>query len=195
MPAKIYCAFPNGARVGFFYEIWKDVQHLNKVSMPIYKSFNNFEDAQKFMDENRVIVDELSSATGLGLHREHAHSGEHQRITTNQVQDIREKVHQPKKSCEVPSAKEILGPENDHPNTPYDNGSEEDHRLPFQRHYIATKARKERMTSQEFNLKQSWKNQKCHHCQELKNQRIQKTHRFQKCRKVVSGTNLVKRKT
>ena len=51
MPAKKYYAFANGARVGIFYEFWKDVLHLNKVSKPIYKGFNNFEDAQKFMAE------------------------------------------------------------------------------------------------------------------------------------------------
>ena len=48
-------------------------------------------------------MDELSSATELGLHGERENSDEHQRITTNQVKDI--------------------GQENDHPNTPYDNGS------------------------------------------------------------------------
>ena len=66
------------------------MQYLNKISKPIYKGFNNYEDAQKFMAENGVIVDELSSATELGLH------------------------------------------ENGHPNTPYDNGSEEDHSFTIQ---------------------------------------------------------------
>ena len=37
-----------------------------------------------------------------------------------------------KRNCEVLSAKEYLGPENDHPNTPYDNESEEDHRITIQ---------------------------------------------------------------
>ena len=126
-----------------FFEFWKDVQHLNKVSKPIYKGFNNSEDAQKFMAENGVIMDESSSATELGLHRERANSDKPQRITTNQVQDIPEKVNQMKKNCEVPSAKENSGPENDHPNTPYDNGSEEDHRITIKSHQIAMKARKE----------------------------------------------------
>ena len=132
MPAKKYYAFANGARVGIFYEFWKDVQHLNKVSKPIYKGFNNFEDAQKFMAENGVIVDELSSATELGLHKKRANSDEDQRSTTNQVQDISKRVNQIKRNCEVLSAKENLGPENDHHNTPYDNGGEEDHRITIQ---------------------------------------------------------------
>ena len=74
MPAKKYHAFANGARAGISYDFRKDAQHLNKVSKPIYEGFNNFEDAQKFMAENGVIVDELSSAIELGLHREHANS-------------------------------------------------------------------------------------------------------------------------
>ena len=37
-----------------------------------------------------------------------------------------------KKNCEVPSGKENLGPENNHPNTPSDNGSEQDHRITIQ---------------------------------------------------------------
>ena len=59
-----------------------------------------------------LFLDELSSATELGLHGESANSDEHQRITTNQVQDI--------------------GPENDHHSTAYDNGSKEDHRITIQ---------------------------------------------------------------
>ena len=189
MPAKKYYAFANGARVGIFYEFWKDVQHLNKVSKPIYKGFNNFEDAQKFMAENGVIVDELSSATELGLHKKRANSDEDQRSTTNQVQDIPKRVNQIKRNCEVLSAKENLDPENDHPNTPYDNGREEDHRITIQETPDCYESLERMNDVPEIQSKAILEESKCHHCQELKNQRIQQTPGFQKCRKVLSGTN------
>ena len=141
------------------------------------------------MAENGVIVDELSSATELGLHKKRVNSDEDQRSTTNQVQDIPKRVNQTKRNCEVLSAKENLGPENDNPNTPYDNGSEEDHRITIQETPDCYESSERMKDIPEFNLKQSWKNQKYHHCQELKNQRIQQTPGFQKCRKVLSGTN------
>ena len=89
MPAKKYHAFANGARVGIFYEFWKDVQHLNKVSKPIYKGFNNFEDAQKFMAQNGVIVDELSSATELGLYKKNVQI----LMNINGVQQIKFRIY------------------------------------------------------------------------------------------------------
>ena len=147
------------------------------------------------MAENGVVVDELSSATELCLHGEHANSDEYQRITTNQVQEIREKVNQLKKNCKVPSTKENLGRKMINPIHHTIMEVKKITGLPIKRHRIAMKARKERMTSQNFNLKQCWMNQKCHHCQGLKNQRIQQMPCFHKCRKVLSGTNLVKSKT
>ena len=143
MPAKKYYAFANGARVGIYYEFWKDVQHLNKVSKPIYKGFNNFEDAQKFMAGNGVIVDELSSATELGLHKKRANSDEDQRSTTNQVQDIPKRVNQTKRNCEVLSAKENLGPKMIIPIHHMIMEVKKITGLPFKKRQIAMKARKE----------------------------------------------------
>ena len=62
MPHKRYYAFVRGKHAGIFFDVWNNVRDFGKeISKPLYRGFDSFEEAKKFMAENGLYINQAQT--------------------------------------------------------------------------------------------------------------------------------------